>query len=48
MTIKYKVDCVDDMSLNVRNRGENNLFKTKEEADKYCLEANTEKIRAEF
>ena len=48
VTIKYKVDCVDDMSLNIRNRGENNLFKTKEEADKYCLEVNIGKVRAEF
>lgn len=26
----------------------NNLFKTKEEADKYCSEVNTGKIRAEI
>ena len=32
ITIKYKVDGVDEFKLvNVRNRGENNLFKTKEE-----------------
>ena len=35
ITIKYKVDGVDEFKLvNVRNRGENNLFKTKEEAEK--------------
>ena len=41
ITIKYKVDGVDEFKLvNVRNRGENNLFKTKEEAEKYCVDVN--------
>ena len=47
-TIKYKVDCVDDVLRNVRNRGENTLFKTIEEAEKYCVEANTRQISPEF
>ena len=34
ITIKYKVDGVDEFKLlNVRNRSENNLFKTEEEAE---------------
>lgn len=49
ITIKYKVDGVDEFKLlNVRNRGENNLFKTKEEAEKYCVEVNTKEISGEF
>ena len=49
ITIKYKVDGVDEFrSLNVRNRGENNLFKTKEEAEKYCVDVNTKEISGEF
>lgn len=49
ITIKYKVDGVDEFKLlNVRNRGENNLFKTKEEAEKYCVDINTKEISGEF
>ena len=49
ITIKYKVDGVDDFKLvNVRNRGENNLFKTKEEAEKYCVDVNTKEVSGEF
>ena len=49
ITIKYKVDGVDEFrSLNVRNRGENNLFKTKEEAEKYCVDVNTKEVSGEF
>ena len=49
ITIKYKVDGVDEFKLvNVRNRGENNLFKTKEEAEKYCINVNTKEISGEF
>ena len=49
ITIKYKVDGVDEFKLvNVRNRGENNLFKTKEEAEKYCIDVNTKEISGEF
>ena len=49
ITIKYKVDGVDDFKLvNVRNRGENNLFKTEEEAEKYCVDVNTKEISGEF
>ena len=49
ITIKYKVDGVDEFKLvNVRNRGENNLFKTKEEAEKYCVDVNTKEISGEF
>ena len=49
ITIKYKVDGVDEFKLvNVRSRGENNLFKTKEEAEKYCVDVNTKEISGEF
>ena len=49
ITIKYKVDGVDEFKfVNVRNRGENNLFKTKEEAEKYCVDVNTKEISGEF
>ena len=49
ITIKYKVDGVDEFKLvNVRNRGENNLFKTKEEAEKYCIDVNTKEVSGEF
>ena len=43
-TIKYKVDCVDGVYRNMHNRSEINLFKTDEEAEKYCVEANTKQI----
>lgn len=49
ISIKYKVDGVDEFKLaNVNNRSENNLFKTEEEAEKYCVEVNTKEIRGEF
>ena len=49
ITIKYKVDGVDEFKLiNVRNRGENNLFKTEEEAEKYCVDVNTKEVSGEF
>ena len=49
ISIKYKVDGVDEFKLvNVRNRGENNLFKTKEEAEKYCVDVNTKEVSGEF
>ena len=49
ITIKYKVDSVDEFKLvNIRNRGENNLFKTEEEAEKYCVDVNTREVSGEF
>ena len=49
ITIKYKVDGINEFKLvNVRNRGENNLFKTKEEAEKYCVDVNTKEVSGEF
>lgn len=42
ITLKYKVDVIDDTPYaRVNNCGENNLFKTVEEAEKYCVDANT-------
>lgn len=48
ITIKYKVDCIDDIYRNIRNRGETSLFKTVEEAEKYCVEVNTKQVTPEF
>ena len=47
-TIKYKVDILDNISGKVNNRGENNLFKTEKEAEKYCVAVNTKEITPEF
>lgn len=47
-TIKYRVDLLSDISCKVNNRSENNLFKTKEEAEKYCVAVNTKEITPEF
>ena len=46
--IKYKLDLLDSISGRVNNRGENNLFKTEEEAEKYCVAVNTKEITPEF
>lgn len=46
--IKYKVDCVDNIFRSVRNREEASLFKTKEEAEKYCVEVNTKQLTPMF
>ena len=47
VTIKYKVDSVDPF-VHVTNRGETSLFKTEEEAERYCRDANTKQITPEF
>ena len=47
-TIKYKTDCVDGVYRNISSRSENNLFKTQDEAEKYCIEANAKQITPEF
>lgn len=47
ITIKYIVDC-GDYSVRVNNRSETNLFKTKEEAEKYCADVNTKQVTPEF
>ena len=48
ITVKYKVDCIDDICRNIRNRSETSLFKTIEEAEQYCLEVNTKQVTPEF
>lgn len=48
ITIKYKVYCIDDIYRNIRNRSETSLFKTVEEAEKYCVEVNTKQVVPEF
>ena len=47
ITIKYRTDCIEDMHP-IKNRSESTLFKTKEEAEEYCMKVNTEQIRPEF
>lgn len=48
-TIKYKVNVIGDAPYTkVNNRGENNLFKTIEEAEKYCVDVNTKQVTSEF
>jgi RecJ-like exonuclease len=48
ISIKYKVDAVDDYSIPARNRGEASLFKTLEEAEEYCKGVNIGEITPEF
>lgn len=48
ITYKYKIDCIDNYSINVRNRNEATLFKTLKEAEEYCKAVNTKQIAAEF
>ena len=43
VTIKYKVALIDNVSVNINNRS-NNLFKTMEEAEEYCAEANNKHV----
>ena len=45
ISIKY---CVTSDIANVKNRNENNLFATIEEAEKYCEDINTGRITPEF
>ena len=47
-SIKYVVTPIEPALANVKNRGENNLFKTIEEAEKYCVEVNTKQVTPEF
>lgn len=47
-SIRYKVNVVGDLYLKANSRSENNLFKSAEEAEKYCVQANTKQIKAEF
>lgn len=44
ITVKYKVDIVDDLLINVNKRSEATLFKTAEEAAAYCEAVNTKQI----
>ena len=48
ITVKYKVDCIDDIYRNIKNRSETTLFKTVEEAEEYCKSVNTKQIAPEF
>lgn len=44
-TVKYRVDCSE---ANVRNRSESSLFRSLEEAERYCKECNMKETTAEF
>lgn len=48
ITIKYKLDNADDIFVKVNNRSESNLFKTKEEAEQYCIDVNTKQVAPKF
>lgn len=48
ITIKYKVDNIENIPSTIKSRSETTLFKTKEEAEEYCMKANTEQIKPEF
>lgn len=49
MTIRYRVNGIkDDLFVKIKNRSENNLFKTREEAEKYCIEVNSKQVNLEF
>ena len=48
ITIKYKVDCVDDIYKNIRNRSEESLFKTLEEAKDYCKSVNIGQVKGKL
>lgn len=47
-SIKYCVTPIEPALINVKNRSDNNLFKTIEEAEQYCVDVNTDKIKGEF
>ena len=47
-TIKYTVAPVDPPKIGVKNRIENNMFKTKEEAEKYCVDVENGKVVPEI
>ena len=46
--IKYVVDNVDNRFVSVKNRNQNNMFITLEEAEEYCKAVNTKQIVPEF
>lgn len=48
VTIKYCINPIEPVDIRVNNRSETNLFKTIEEAEKYCVEANTKQVSPEF
>lgn len=48
VNIKYKVYPVDTEGYKVKNRSEKSLFKTREEAEEYCVAVNKGEIPAVF
>lgn len=48
-TVRYGVNGIDDdLFVRINSRSENHLFKTREEAEEYCIEMNTKQIKPEF
>lgn len=47
ITITYKLN-VDDCFIKVNKRSEACVFKTKEEAEKYCVDVNTRQVVSQF
>lgn len=48
-SVKYVVNPIGEyLGVNVKNRGESNLFKTDEEAQEYCKAVNQKQITPEF
>ena len=48
VNIKYKVHPVDTDTYKIKNRSEKALFKTREEAEEYCMAVNKGEIPAAF
>ena len=46
--IRYCVAPIDNALANINKRIENTIFKTEEEAEKYCVAVNTKEITPEF
>lgn len=47
-SIKYGVNCIDNVLRNVNNRQESSLFKTIEEAEKHCMAVNSGQTTSAF
>lgn len=46
--ISYHVTPVDYAVTNIKKRSESTIFKTEDDAEKYCVAVNTNEIKAEF
>lgn len=48
ITIKYRIDVIDDSRARINSRSETTMFKTLDEAAQYCADVNTKKVTSEF